>query len=45
MIKYQVKEKANKNEYEVVVEEKEEEGVVGQEGNHHGQKMENVQVN
>ena len=44
MIKYQVKEKANKNEQEVVVEEKEE-GVVGQEGNHDGQKMENAQVN
>ena len=44
MIKYQVKEKANKNEYEVVVEEKEEEGV-GQKRNHDEQKMENVQVN
>ena len=48
MVKYQVKERANKNDEKVVVEEvveEEEEEVVGQEGNHDEQKVENMQVN
>ena len=40
IINYRLNERPDKNEEEVVQEEE-----VGQEGNHDGQKMENVQVN